>query len=100
MKKKLYILLAILVVLVPLGLLTDADAWGEWDTDYYKKVLGFIPAGILKVQSAFSFKHLLPDYSIQGGNSVVGYYLSAIVGVILIMGLYYLLFLMVKRKNF
>jgi cobalt/nickel transport protein len=99
MKKKLYVLLGILVVLVPLGLLTDADAWGEWGADYYKKVLGFVPDGIVKVQSKLDFYHLLPDYSMSGTNSVIGYYVSAIVGIILIMGLYYLLYLTVKRKK-
>jgi hypothetical protein len=99
MKKKLYVLLGILVVLVPLGLLTDADAWGEWGADYYKKVLGFVPDGILKLQNKLNFHHLLLDYSMSGANSVVGYYISAIVGVVLIIGIYYLLYLMVKRKN-
>jgi len=99
MKKKIYILLGILVIFVPLGLLTSADAWGEWDTSYYKKVLGFVPSGVLKLQNTLNFKHLLPDYSIPGVNSVLGYYVAAIVGVILVVSIYYLLFLMVKRKK-
>jgi cobalt/nickel transport protein len=99
MKKKIYILLGILIVLVPLGLLTDADAWGEWDADYYKKVLGFVPKGILHLQKTLDFHHLLPDYSIPGVNSVVGYYVAAIVGVILVISIYYLLYITVKRKK-
>jgi len=99
MKKKIYVLLGILVVLVPLGLLTSADAWGEWDTDYYQKALGFVPKGILQLQKTLDFKHLLPDYSIPGVNSVAGYYVAAIVGVILIISIYYLLYLTVKRKK-
>lgn len=99
MKKKLYILLGVLLALVPLGLLTDADAWGEWDVSYFKEHLGFIPAGIEKVESVFNFKHILPDYSIPGMNDVVGYYVSAIVGAALVFALYYLIYLMVKRKK-
>ena len=99
MKKKIYILLAILTALVPLGLLTDADAWGEWDTSYFKEHLGFIPSGIEKIQNSLSFKYLLPDYSLPGMNEIVGYYISAIVGIILISALYYAIYLIVRRKK-
>ena len=99
MKKKLFILIGILLVLVPLGLLTSADAWGEWDTGYFKEHLGFIPAGIEKVESVFSFKHILPDYSLPGTNDVVGYYISAVVGAALVFALYYIIYLIVKRKK-
>ncbi len=99
MKKKIYILLLVLTLLVPLGLLTDADAWGEWDVDYFKTHLGFIPQGAVKLQNMLNFKHLLPDYSIPGSNEVIGYYISAIVGIILIGAIYYLIYLFIKRKK-
>lgn len=87
--KKALIILAIMIALVPLGLLTDAPAWGEWDSDFYQKTLGFIPEGIAKAKE---FIHpLLPDYSLPGTNSVVGYYISAVVGSVLIFGIFYLI---------
>jgi len=99
MKKRLFIFLGILIALVPLGLLTDAPAWGEWDSSYFEKVLGFMPAGIEKVENTIHLKFLLPDYSLPGANDVVGYYVSAIVGAGLIFALYYLIYAMVKRKK-
>ncbi|MEO1928249.1 MAG: PDGLE domain-containing protein [Nautiliaceae bacterium] len=99
MKKKLFILLGVLIALLPLGLLTDAPAWGEWDSEYFKKVLGYIPQGIERLGDKFSFKVLFPDYSLPGSSDIIGYYLSAIVGALLIFVIYYLIFLAVKRKE-
>ncbi len=99
MKKKLFILLGVLIALVPLGLLTDAPAWGEWDSSYFKEVLGFVPQGIEKVENTIHLKYLLPDYSLSGANDVVGYYISAVIGAVLIFALYYLIYVMVKRKK-
>ncbi|WP_292657813.1 PDGLE domain-containing protein [Nitratifractor sp.] len=80
--KKVWLLVIVLLVSVPLGLLTDAEAWGEWDVDYYAKKLGFIPEGMK--QFSLSLHPLLPDYSAPGTGSVTGYYISAAVGVVLI----------------
>jgi hypothetical protein len=98
-KKKLLIVLGVLLALVPIGLLTSAPAYGEWDTSYYKKVLGFVPEGAVKLQNMLEFKHFLPDYSLPGANDVVGYYVSAIVGAILVFALYYLVYLAIKGKK-
>lgn len=95
--KKALIILAIIIALVPLGLLTDAPAWGEWDNDFYKKNLGFIPEGIAKAKE---FIHpLLPDYSLPGTNDVIGYYISAIVGSVLIFGIFYLIGKAIAKKH-
>ena len=86
--KKIYYILIALIILSPIGLyLTDAPAWGEWDNSYYKKVLGFIPKGIENsTQNA-----PIGDYSINGVNEIVSYYLSAIIGVSLIFLIFYFL---------
>jgi len=96
MKRKALIILGVLLALVPLGLLTDNPAWGEWDLEYYKEKLGFIPKGM---ESAHSIKPLIPDYEIPGLGSISGYYISAIVGVIIIFGIYFLLSKIIKVKN-
>jgi len=96
LKKKILIILGILTALVPLGLLTDNPAWGEWDLDYYREKLGFIPEGMAK---ASSIKPLIPDYEVPGLGSVSGYYLSAIVGVILVFGVYFVLAKILKSKK-
>ena len=90
-------ILGIMILLVPLGLLTDAPAWGEWDNDYYKKVLGFVPEGMEKFNS--SIKPLLPDYSLPGYSDVLGYYLSAIVGVGIIFLTYFIIGKIIAKKD-
>ena len=100
MKKQFKIalgILALLVILVPLGLLSDAPAWGEWDNEYYKKILGFVPEGMEKFNSFI--KPILPDYSIPGKNDVLGYYVSAIAGVVIIFGVWFILGKILKRKS-
>ncbi|WP_456470217.1 PDGLE domain-containing protein [Caminibacter sp.] len=95
-KKRLLIILGVMLALVPLGLLTDNPAWGEWDLDYYKQKLGFVPEGIEK---AVSITPLIPDYEVPGLGTVSGYYLSAIIGVVLVFGLYFILIKILKAKN-
>jgi hypothetical protein len=93
MKRRYWMLTALLIALVPLGLLSDAPAWGEWERSYYEKVLGYIPRGIAHAGGG----GLLPDYSVPGLGEVGGYYLSALVGVALLAAIYYLLFRTVRR---
>ena len=94
MKRRYWILLGLLTALVPLGLLTDAPAWGEWDPEHYRRVLGFIPEGIARASEA---KAPLPDYTVPGLGEISGYYLSALAGVLLLLGIYYLIYRMVRR---
>lgn len=87
MKKILYPIL-ILFILIPLGLISENPAWAEWDNEYYQEALGFIPKGI---ENALHVKALAPDYAIEGMNDIVAYYLSGMLGVALIFGIFYLL---------
>lgn len=97
MKSKLYIVLSVLIVVVPLGLLSENPAWGEWGNSYYQKILGFIPSGIKNVHTIES---PMADYSINGVNDVLSYYLSAITGLILLYGIFYLITKLTgKKKN-
>ncbi|NPA12296.1 MAG: cobalamin biosynthesis protein [Epsilonproteobacteria bacterium] len=95
MKKRLYILLALLVAFVPLGLISENPAWGEWDLEYYKEILGFVPKGMENNHSSV----LIPDYEIPGFGVVSGYYISAIVGILLIFGIYYAVLKVLRAKN-
>ncbi|QCT94409.1 cobalamin biosynthesis protein [Caminibacter mediatlanticus TB-2] len=96
MKKKALIILGVLIILTPLGLLTSYDAWGEWDNEYYKQMLGFLPKGFVE---ANGIKPLIPDYSIPGVNEVVGYYISAIVGAVILFGIYFILAKIIKKNS-
>ncbi len=81
--KKLWIGLAILAVLSPLGLLASGDAWGEWGTETFKKMLGFIPKGLAKFSGLW--KAPFADYCIPGTGGVLGYILSAFAGIALVV---------------
>jgi cobalt/nickel transport system permease protein len=80
--------LAVLILLVPLGLLTGNPAWGEWDSGFFKEKLGAIPHGIQKLSEIYFAP--VKDYSLQGLSSVESYYLSAFVGVMTILLLFFL----------
>jgi len=94
--KKIYLFVAFLIALVPLGLLTQNPAWGEWDISYFKEKLGFIPKGI---KSANSTNAIIPDYAIDGLGDISSYYLSAIIGVILIFVIFFALKKVLKRAK-
>jgi cobalt/nickel transport protein len=96
MKKRALIILGIFLALVPLGLLTDAPAWGEWDNEYYEKVLGFLPQGF---KEAIGINPIIPDYSLPHANPVLGYYVSAVVGAVLVFGIYYILAKIIKSNK-
>ncbi|MFZ5985849.1 MAG: cobalt transporter CbiM [Bacillota bacterium] len=82
--------LIIMILAVPLGLLAEGTAWGEWGPDEVMDMLGYIPRGM---EGFFSWwSGFVPDYSFPGldGNftqSSLGYILSAIIGVLLIFTL-------------
>ena len=86
--KPIYGLIIGMICLSPLGLLATGSAWGEWGADEINSVvtngtsLGFIPKGM---KEGFSFKALMPDYSINGISEVMGYILSAMGGIAIII---------------
>ena len=77
-----------MVVFTPLGLLASGTAWGEWGVEEMSslvsngKVLGYTPVG---GEKGFSLASLFPDYSMAGMPEWIGYILSAVVGVALII---------------
>ncbi len=96
MKRKVFMILGVLLALVPLGLLTESPAWGEWDNEYYQKVLGFVPQGI---KNSFHFQTFMSDYSVKGVGDVAGYYISALTGLILIFAVYFILVKIFGKKS-
>lgn len=93
--KSLYGLLIGMIVLCPLGLLATGTAWGEWGADEIKEVIGYAPKGI---ENGFSFNSIMPDYSVNGSNEVIGYIISAIAGVAIILILFKIIGSTRKRK--
>lgn len=70
--------ITVLILCVPIGLLAEGTAWGEWGLDELA-TLGIqnIPTGMT---NGFHFLSLLPDYSVQGMPEWLGYIFSAAVG--------------------
>lgn len=80
--KFFYIIIGILILATPLGLLASGTAWGEWGAEEIKNLVGFVPKGI---ENGFQFNSPMPDYSGGISNEYLGYIVSALVGVIIIL---------------
>ena len=91
---KLWIGIAILVILSPLGLilptrLKAGSAWGEWGADEVQKLVGYIPRGLEKLSELW--KAPLPDYAFKGWEEKglphlsLAYIISAVVGIVVIV---------------
>ena len=89
--------LVVLAFATPLGLLASDTAWGEWGAVELKKALGYIPQGMTALSNLWHAP--LPDYSVQGMGDVVGYIISALVGIAVIGFLLWLLGRWISRKN-
>ena len=103
-----YLMLALLIVLSPLGLLAEGTAWGEWGADEIAATsatadgpeLGYAPSGMV---DGFSWSAPIPDYSLAesapGVPDWAAYVLSAIVGTALSVILAKLSYLFVAAKR-
>ncbi|NVN89720.1 MAG: PDGLE domain-containing protein [Desulfuromonadales bacterium] len=98
--KKLWLGLAVLALLSPLGLILPdrfkaGSAWGEWGPDEMEKMLGYVPQGMKKLAELWSAP--LPDYAFKGwdkqglGMQSIAYIASAIMGIAVIVAVTMLL---------
>lgn len=79
----LWIGLAVLALLSPLGLFAPGTAWGEWGAEEFSDMLGYVPQGLERF--AEFWRAPLPDYAVPGLGDVPGYILSAVVGMGLVV---------------
>lgn len=98
----LWIGLAVLVVITPIGLLAPGTAWGEWGAEELTDLgLSFIPEGLQRLSQLWSAP--LPDYDVPAlGNVTIAYILSALVGIaitILVVWLFSKLVISGKRET-
>jgi cobalt/nickel transport system permease protein len=81
----LWVALAVLIVLTPLGLLAPGTAWGEWASEELTQIdpsLRAIPEGLKQLEGLWGAP--LADYDVPAlGNVNLGYVLSAVIGVFL-----------------
>ena len=93
-----WVVIACLVILTPLGLLAPGSAWGEWSAEQFRDLgLNFVPQGMKKLETFW--KAAFTDYSIPGVHDYVGYVISAVIGVVLILLGSYVLTLLGKRSH-
>jgi hypothetical protein len=89
--------LVALMILVPLGLLAEGTAYGEWDISELQDSVGYAPAGFQQLQDSVSsiWNPILPDYDLPSDSAgtaagaTPGYYISAIIGVLVIVAIVY-----------
>lgn len=96
------IALSVLIVLSPLGLLATGTAWGEWGTGEIKNMIQYVPQGLEKLSQFW--KSWIPDYQIPGLQNnffelSIGYIISAVVGVAVILALVYISGKFIVRKS-
>jgi cobalt/nickel transport system permease protein len=98
--RTLWIGLAALIFITPIGLLAPGTAWGEWGAEELTGLgLSFIPKGLEQLSGFWSAP--LPDYDVPAlGNANIAYILSAIVGIMITIGVVWLLSMLVTSgKN-
>jgi cobalt/nickel transport system permease protein len=97
--RPLWIGLAVLVFVTPIGLLAPGTAWGEWGAEEFAGLgLTFIPKGLEQLSSLWSAP--LPDYDLPVlGNPTVSYILSALVGILVVVGVFWLLSMLVTGSQ-
>ncbi len=89
--------LAAMLLLTPLGLIAQGAAFGEWGGDELAGQLGFLPAGFATWSEWFTGT-LLPDYGFPGASDpLVGYWVSALVGSLIVAGFTFLAFWLAGR---
>jgi hypothetical protein len=105
---KLWIGLAVLCLLSPLGLILpdkfkSGSAWGEWSTDEMQKMVGYVPSGMKRMEKLW--KAPMPDYALKGQEKAplsklsASYIISAIVGVVCVVAVTMIIGRIVARRD-
>jgi cobalt/nickel transport system permease protein len=91
--------LVALILLTPLGLLAPGTAWGEWSREELQHLgLGYIPAGFDRWSNAWSAP--LSGYNLPLlNNATVGYVVSALLGVGLVLAIVFGLLWVLRRMS-
>ena len=90
--------LGALIVLSPIGVLASGTAWGEWNGAQVKTRLGYTPHGLDKLGGLW--KAIMPNYATPGvGNALIGYLIAAVVGVVIAVGLAWVVGIVLARRR-
>lgn len=77
-----FALILMLVAATPLGLIATGDAWGEWGLEDLAEMVGYEPSGLA---NGWEWSSMMPDYAIGSLPEWLGYVLSAVIGVALLV---------------
>ncbi|MCJ7493244.1 MAG: PDGLE domain-containing protein [Deltaproteobacteria bacterium] len=105
---KLWWGLVLLVILSPIGLILpeifkSGPAWGEWSLEEIEKMVGYVPAGLKKLADLWSAP--VPDYNLKNWEgqgltkSSLGYILSGVLGVGIIVLVTFILGKIISKKD-
>jgi len=105
---KLWIGLAVLCLLSPLGLILPeqfkaGSAWGEWGAEEMQKMVGYVPAGMKHLGELWNAP--LPDYAFRGQEEAplsrlsASYIVSALAGGALAAGAAMIIGRIVSRRD-
>ena len=90
--------LGVIALVSPIGLLASGTAWGEWGIDELKQMgLGIVPEGIENLSGWWPAP--LPDYGFSRMGAVIGYIISAILGILMISLLLWMLGRWIIKNN-
>lgn len=101
---RLWIGIAILILLAPVGLILPeifnaGGAWGEWGADEIKDIIGYIPGGLKKLSDLWSAP--FTEYAFTGWDkgikSYIAYIIAGLLGVAAVAAAAYLLGYLLKR---
>jgi len=105
--KKLWLGIGILALISPLGIIIPKwfnaeGAWGEWGLEEIEKLAGFVPEGMKHL--AEIWKAPLPDYALPIESKglfmeSIGYVLSALIGIALVVGVMYIITKLLGSRN-
>jgi len=100
--KILIYVMIILVICVPIGLIASGTAFGEWGPDELQQDIGFVPAGFASLNGLWHAP--LDGYDLPGDHETIptqtpGYYVSAIVGCLVVGGVAFLVSKALVKRN-
>lgn len=75
--KPLWAILAIMIILVPIGLLSSGTPWGEWGRDEVLRLIGYVPAGMGGIGG---WKGVMPGYGAGQGRLTPFFYILSALG--------------------
>lgn len=86
--RKMIWMTVLLAVFSPLGLLAEGTAYGEWGASELKKIVGYTPRGMVKLEGLWRWAPL-PKYSVKGWPGALpaagAYILSTVIGIVAIL---------------